>query len=49
MPPKPCERYDVKEPPEIRKPRWAESLVIFLLNPRDREGIRGDLLEEYRE
>ena len=30
-------------------PKWAESLLIHLLKPRDRESIPGDLLEEYRE
>jgi hypothetical protein len=30
-------------------PRWAEGVVRWLLNPRDRETITGDLLEEYRE
>ncbi len=30
-------------------PRWAESLLKDMLNPRDRESILGDLLEEYRE
>ena len=30
-------------------PRWAESLLKHVLNPRDRESIPGDLLEEYRE
>jgi hypothetical protein len=32
-----------------RPPLWAESLLIGLLPPRDREAISGDLLEEYRE
>lgn len=30
-------------------PRWLERALIFLLSPRDRETIAGDLLEEYRE
>lgn len=30
-------------------PRWAETLLIDLLKPRDSETIPGDLLEEYRE
>lgn len=30
-------------------PRWLESILIFLLSPRDRETIAGDLQEEYRE
>jgi len=30
-------------------PRWLEHALIFLLSPRDRETIAGDLLEEYRE
>jgi hypothetical protein len=30
-------------------PHWAESLLIRLLKPRDRDSIPGDLLEEYRE
>ena len=46
----PSERYGVKGQPELRKPpRWAESLLIFLLRPCDQETIPGDLLEEYRE
>ena len=32
-----------------RPPQWAESLLVNVLNPRDRETIPGDLLEEYRE
>jgi len=32
-----------------RPPRWAESLLIHMLKPRDRESIPGDLFEEYRE
>lgn len=32
-----------------RPPRWAERLVQFLVKPRDRDTIAGDLLEEYRE
>jgi hypothetical protein len=39
-----------KDRANFRKPpRWAESLLIGLLKPRDRETIPGDLLEEYRE
>jgi hypothetical protein len=30
-------------------PRWAESLLLLLLEPKDRESFSGDLLEEYRE
>jgi len=30
-------------------PRWLEHALSFLLSPRDRETIAGDLLEEYRE
>jgi hypothetical protein len=30
-------------------PRWAESLLLLLLEPSDRESFSGDLLEEYRE
>lgn len=30
-------------------PQWAESVLKHVLNPRDRESILGDLLEEYRE
>jgi hypothetical protein len=30
-------------------PRWAESLLVFLLAPGDRDSVSGDLLEEYRE
>jgi hypothetical protein len=32
-----------------RPPRWAEALLMRLLNPNEREAISGDLLEEYRE
>ena len=32
-----------------RPPRWAESLLRRVLNPRDQESILGDLFEEYRE
>lgn len=30
-------------------PQWAESLLLLLLKPEDRDVISGDLLEEYRE
>ncbi len=30
-------------------PRWAEQMLRVLLEPRDRDTIAGDLLEEYRE
>jgi len=30
-------------------PRWAEAILRLLLNPKDRESVSGDLLEEYRE
>ena len=30
-------------------PQWAESLLMHMLKPRDRESIPGDLFEEYRE
>lgn len=30
-------------------PWWLERALVLLLNPRDRETISGDLLEEYRE
>ena len=30
-------------------PRWAEYALRIVLNPRDRDPITGDLLEEYRE
>jgi len=30
-------------------PRWAEALLRAVLEPRDRDTISGDLLEEYRE
>jgi len=30
-------------------PRWVEAVVRALLDPRDRDTISGDLLEEYRE
>ena len=32
-----------------RPPQWAESLLMHMLKPRDRESIPGDLFEEYRE
>jgi polar amino acid transport system substrate-binding protein len=32
-----------------RPPRWAESLLRLILNPKDRESVSGDLLEEYRD
>jgi hypothetical protein len=30
-------------------PRWAERLVLLLLEPHERDAVSGDLLEEYRE
>ena len=46
----PSEPYGAKGQLELRKPpRWAESLLVFLLRPCDQETIPGDLLEEYRE
>jgi len=30
-------------------PRWAEELLRAVLDPRDRDTVTGDLLEEYRE
>ena len=30
-------------------PRWAEDLLRAVLDPRDRDTVSGDLLEEYRE
>ncbi|HTP32400.1 MAG TPA: permease prefix domain 2-containing transporter [Candidatus Acidoferrales bacterium] len=30
-------------------PRWLQRALVFLLAPRDRETVAGDLLEEYRE
>ncbi len=46
----PSMRRGSKGQPEFRQPpRWAESLLISLLRPRDQETIPGDLLEEYRE
>jgi hypothetical protein len=30
-------------------PRWAESLLLMLLPPEDRDSVSGDLLEEYRD
>jgi hypothetical protein len=35
--------------PSIRPPRWAEGLLRLLLQPKDRDSVSGDLLEEYRE
>jgi hypothetical protein len=32
-----------------RPPRWAEALLRLLLEPKNRESVSGDLLEEYRE
>ncbi len=44
------EDFGAKEQPDHRKPpQWAESLLVLLLKPGDRETISGDLLEEYRE
>ncbi len=37
------------EQPISSPPRWAESLLLLLLEPKDRESFSGDLLEEYRE
>ena len=46
----PSERCGAKGQLELGKPpRWAESLLVFLLRPCDQETIPGDLLEEYRE
>lgn len=36
-------------PSDVRPPRWAEALLRSLLQPKDRESVSGDLLEEYRE
>jgi hypothetical protein len=38
-----------RTPVTDKPPRWAEQLLRALLNPRDRDTIAGDLLEEYRE
>jgi hypothetical protein len=38
-----------RTPLEGTPPRWAERLLDVFLEPRDRETIAGDLLEEYRE
>jgi len=44
------EDLSAREQPDLRKPpQWAESLLVPLLKPGDRETISGDLLEEYRE
>ena len=32
-----------------RPPQWAETLLLLLLKPKDRESVSGDLLEEYRD
>ncbi len=37
--------YMIRESP----PRWLQRTLLLFLNPRDRETIFGDLLEEYRE
>lgn len=34
---------------EPKPPYWAETFLRFLLSPRDRLTVTGDLLEEYRE
>lgn len=34
---------------QAQPPRWAERLLLLLLEPKDRESVSGDLLEEYRE
>jgi hypothetical protein len=39
----------VDAPVVDRPPRWAEWLLRAILEPRDRDTIPGDLLEEYRE
>jgi hypothetical protein len=39
----------VNGPVVDRPPRWAEWLLRAMLEPRDRDTISGDLLEEYRE
>ena len=36
-------------PVKVRPPRWAESMLLLLLEPKHRESVSGDLLEEYRE
>jgi hypothetical protein len=36
-------------PEDVHPPAWAESLLRALLEPRNRETVTGDLLEEYRE
>lgn len=36
-------------PEQVRPPRWAESMLLLLLEPKHRESVSGDLLEEYRE
>ena len=33
---------------EARPPHWAETMLISVLRPADRESVSGDLLEEYR-
>ena len=38
-----------KSRPDTDPPRWAEALLRIWLDPRDRETVTGDLLEEYRE
>ena len=34
---------------QTKPPRWADALLRFLLPPRDRDSVTGDLIEEYRE
>jgi hypothetical protein len=33
----------------IASPYWLECLLLFLLSPRDRETVSGDLHEEFLE
>jgi hypothetical protein len=40
-----AERADMSAQP----PSWAQSLLALIVAPRNRDGIVGDLLEEYRE
>jgi hypothetical protein len=34
---------------QVRPPRWAEGVLLLLLEPKHRDSVSGDLLEEYRE
>jgi hypothetical protein len=37
------------KPSDARPPAWAEATLRLLLRPEDREGVTGDLLEQYQD